>query len=1351
MSNTIPVDIEFVLKNMNFQEEAGKMKKGIQGVTTTAQQEADKIQGIYKQMAAGIGVYFSARFLKDFITSIAQVRGEFQQLEVSLQTILRDKSAADRLMQQVVNYAATTPFELQDVAKGTKQLLAYGFAAGDVINTFKTLGDVSAGLSVPIGDLIYLYGTLNTQGRAYTRDILQFTSRGIPIIEELASQFGVAKSEIQGMVEAGKVGFKDVETAFKSMTGEGGKFEGLVDAISEKIPTLAANYQDAVTRALNGIGKNNEETIAAAISGATTLVNHYEEILDVLKVLVTTYGAYKAATIAVAVAENFRATSTVTQMVSNGIKMVQVTRQLTAAQWLAAKSSAALKASMLANPYILAATAIAGLVTLLTVFGKETKKVEDYVSELNNSIDQIGKQEEVDQLIKQYETLSGKANRTADEQKTLNSTIQELGTIFPDAIGKTDEYGKAVDLVAEKLRDLNKEFRDNLIITTTAEIEDNERKIRILQEQQKTLLGEANAGQTTKRTFVTTKGGSPGYIENEVIGLSPEEIKKKRNEVKKLDVSIKDLQGTVQKGRTKLIALNAADADEILSPYKNLFQQASDYSREQALQVKADLVDLLDAGLGINADQRIKDQIQAIDTQLGLPTVKKQIAETTTALAEAQAKLVELRADSSQATSTEIEDQEKLIKALTDRLATLTGVKQKEADKQIKAEEQRLKAMKALAKEDLELTQNVEASKVAYMKEGAEKRKREAEVAYQAELTKIQRQEQDYLGKLNESKGLKLTDKDYITELPQDVQEQFDKLRLNAEKEKNTEIEKISRDTAREVEKIWEQATEAFISQNERDVRSINNKYDELIKKAKELGKVESVPFLEKQRGKEIDQANANEAIKKIDLEEEIETKKLEIGQRGYRNEQRLFIQKLELLKKYAAARIKVLSALGGKENKDEISRLSAAISVADKSISDINNKLKGDTLTTVIEISDAVENLTHKYAEQLGLSKDQVKLLDDIFKLSNGVADIASGNIVQGAAKIIESALSLFVQAPEKLSDHFKAIQEQIDDMLSSIDIATQSLSNMGSSAVSQSLFSIQRRMSDLADEAKRLNDELGGASYSRRRSPSYVSFYGDLVNEATSLTDEIQALSERLIGGNVSNDQREAIEAVLSSYNALMAQIDTITQEVTGTTVQNLADSLADVFLSGEDAAVAWGEKVDEVIKNVIVKQLTADLLTLPIQDAVKQLIKDSTDGERTGRGGSSEEINIGLTPEEAANFRESVQEIYDSAQPAFQAMIDSFSEYGFDFGSATNSKGLTGAIKGITEETAGLIAGHLTGLRFDVRAIVAQIAAGQEDTVQRISYLKQIADNTKYNKHLVEIKDEMIGMHKTLKDGL
>lgn len=129
-----------------------------------------------------VGKLAAAFTIKELVSNITKVRGEFQQLEVSFQTMLGSAEKADTLMQQLVHTAATTPFGLEDVAQGAKQLLAYGFGAEKVNETLIRLGDIAAGLSIPLNDLVYLYGTTMSQGRLYTQDLNQFTGRGIPMI-----------------------------------------------------------------------------------------------------------------------------------------------------------------------------------------------------------------------------------------------------------------------------------------------------------------------------------------------------------------------------------------------------------------------------------------------------------------------------------------------------------------------------------------------------------------------------------------------------------------------------------------------------------------------------------------------------------------------------------------------------------------------------------------------------------------------------------------------------------------------------------------------------------------------------------------------------------------------------------------------------------------------------------------------------------------------------------------------------------------------------------------------------------------------------------------------------------------
>lgn len=155
--------------------------------------KTNNLNSLFENGAKAVGAFFAFDKAKDFVQSLVQTRGEFQGIQASFETILKSKAQADKLMADSVQLAARTPFNLQDVAGGAKQLLAYGTAAKDIIPTISMLGDVASGIKAPIGDIIYLYGTLQTQGRAYTRDIQQFASRGIPIIKLLADQFGISE------------------------------------------------------------------------------------------------------------------------------------------------------------------------------------------------------------------------------------------------------------------------------------------------------------------------------------------------------------------------------------------------------------------------------------------------------------------------------------------------------------------------------------------------------------------------------------------------------------------------------------------------------------------------------------------------------------------------------------------------------------------------------------------------------------------------------------------------------------------------------------------------------------------------------------------------------------------------------------------------------------------------------------------------------------------------------------------------------------------------------------------------------------------------------------------------------
>lgn len=304
------LDFGIHLDTSALSRDAANANRLLSSIGTQAEREGAKIDSAFsniKRAALSLSAGWSAQ---SFVRGIVQVRGEFEKLEVAMNTMLQSKERADALMTQMVRTAATTPFGLQEVASGAKQLLAYGMASEEVNGTLIKLGDIAAGLSIPLGDIIYLYGTTMAQGRIYTQDLNQFTNRGIPMLKELASQFGVAESQVKKLVEEGKVGFPEVKKAIDSMTGAGGKFGGLMEAQSKTIAGQISNLEDQLDTIFNSIGKSNEGIISSALSSTQTLLDNWQSVGTAIMTVVATFGAYKAALIATSalrnVAENQR-------------------------------------------------------------------------------------------------------------------------------------------------------------------------------------------------------------------------------------------------------------------------------------------------------------------------------------------------------------------------------------------------------------------------------------------------------------------------------------------------------------------------------------------------------------------------------------------------------------------------------------------------------------------------------------------------------------------------------------------------------------------------------------------------------------------------------------------------------------------------------------------------------------------------------------------------------------------------------------------------------------------------------------------------------------------------------------
>ncbi|MCS2235605.1 tape measure protein [Bacteroides faecis] len=394
--------------NSNFIRKLHECENGVRNTSKQIEQSGLSIEDLFNRMtkaAAAFGAGFTA---KELISNIAQVRGEFQQLEVAFKTMLGSEEKANALMQQLVKTAATTPFDLQGVANGAKQLLAYGENVENVNDDLIRLGNIAAGLSQPLGDIVYLYGTTMTQGRLYTQDLNQFTGRGIPMIRELAKQFNVAENEVKGLVEAGKVGFPEVQKVIMSLTNEGGMFYNLMQEQSKTITGQISNIEDAIATMFNEIGKANEGIINDALSGVSYLVENYEKVGRVLLEIVGTYGAYRTA---------LMVTSSLQALQASGITAL-TTKEAVHYGWLVLtkKAQDALNLSMLKNPYVLAAAAIAGLAYGIYKLATAETETERAVLKTNEALEaQEG----------YYEGLKNKASELSNILSNESKSIEE--------------------------------------------------------------------------------------------------------------------------------------------------------------------------------------------------------------------------------------------------------------------------------------------------------------------------------------------------------------------------------------------------------------------------------------------------------------------------------------------------------------------------------------------------------------------------------------------------------------------------------------------------------------------------------------------------------------------------------------------------------------------------------------------------------------------------------------------------------------------------------------------------------------------------------------------------------------
>lgn len=1331
--------------NSNFLRKLREVETGVTNTSKEIEKNGLGIEDMFNKMtkaAAAFGAGFTA---KELIQNIIQVRGEFQQLEVAFTTMLGSSEKANVLMAQLTETAAKTPFDLQGVANGARQLLAYGTSAEDVNETLIRLGNIAAGLSQPLGDLVYLYGTTMTQGRLYTQDLNQFTGRGIPMIKELAKEFGVAESEIKGMVEAGMIGFPEVQKVIQNLTNEGGMFFNLMQEQSKPITGQISNIGDSFSMMLNDIGKANEGIINDALSGVSYLIENYEKVGKILIELVGTYGAYRTALMAITALQNLQAA---------GIAALTA-KEVIHYSWLVLtqKAQSLLNKTLLANPYVAVAAAVAALglgVYKLVTYQTEAEKAQERLN------DEFGKTEVA--ALNEMSTLR-ELNRQLTEAKKWSdewyAIKEKIVNGYSKYLSGIDEEIDKTGSLAGQYEKLEKAIRKSMAAQNYTNFAKQEEDIyNSVREKNLTKVYDAftkkygdESGLKIYRNWLNWLDSgrdipieiqrifndvSIGWGESantllfeirrqaEIRNKNLEEYRNKyfipepsldsptENIFTTEGKSISQLEEEIKKAETSLASLKKALAD-------------GSGTKEAVAQQEAYIKSLQDTVLEREKDLRV---INEVKTQIS--KLEKEQGETVYGSKEYNA--LQSRIDTLRS---------KLPKTKSDRAAE---------DKQAKEQKE---AEQKLVDELLELRKKNQEKEISLWEEGKDKKLQQINYYYEEQKKEIEKKEKELaeLNKVAKIEPSKLNENGLTTEQQEDIDTAN---RLN-EKNKNKRTKEILDDEINAMNDYlaaygdYYEKRNAIIAQGE----------------SRKVGKNEW-------EQKSIDE-ETKRALSDLDIEANKSTSAIS---KLFDDMRQHTVADMRLIANEAERAFQFLQSGEWDENKGlEFGMTKETFDTLRKSPEELDRIRKG--IDNVRNSADQSETGFNKLANGL---KEVFDAGSNTKKLQDGLEEIRSGlSEVLSVAQFLSDTFSNLGEAFG--SDTLSGIAEGINVAMDGLNSAMQGaeagaiLGPIGSAAgaaigLVSSLASSIAKIHDEKNEKRiqKLQDQVDTLDRSYEQlGKSIETAYGksasSLIEDQNKLLEQQKVLIQNQIKEeqdkkNTDSDRIKEWENQIDEINNLISDnkekaIDVIFGEDLKSAIDNFAEAYVDAWASGENRAKSAKD---------VVKQMMQQMVTESIKAAIKSSNK-------------MEEIRTKLQQFYADNVLSQWEQDYiNNMAEQLQQEIDA--QFGWADSlmresSTTEQKSTAGGFETMSQDTATELNGRFTALQLSgeeiknqmISAVISlnsllSVSTNSNSILNNIlnqhvitnSYLEDIA---KYTKLLIDIKSDIAQVNRNTKD--